>query len=194
MAAGSARRSKGVMSIAASFLILSGILRAALGSGPAIAFAEEHIAAPSNDLPTLEAVAPAPAVSDLLAALQDRETRVVAREQALTDRLQALRLAEAQLVERLAELEAAERSLSDTLATATTANDADIARLTAVYENMKPAEAAKLFEQMAPDFASGFLVRMRPEPAAAIFAGLEPQTAYSISVIIAGRNANAPTE
>ena len=29
---------------------------------------------------------------------------------------------------------------------------------------------------------------------AAEMAGLEPQTAYSISVIIAGRNANAPTE
>jgi flagellar motility protein MotE (MotC chaperone) len=184
---------KGVLLIVTAFLVISGGLRIVLGSGPTIAFAEEQIAALSEPTPQVDTV-PAPDIGDLLSALQEREARVAAREQAISDRLQALRVAEAQLSERLAELEAAEASLSDTLAVAETANDGDIMRLTAVYENMKPADAAKLFEEMAPEFASGFLVRMRPDAAAGIFAGLEPTTAYSISAIIAGRNANVPTE
>ncbi len=45
---------------------------------------------------------------------------------------------------------------------------------------------------MAPEFAAGFLGRMRPDAAAAVLAGLKPDKAYSISVMIAGRNATAP--
>ncbi|MCF2871597.1 hypothetical protein L0664_11025 [Octadecabacter sp. G9-8] len=159
--------------------------------GPAIAYAEEQMVQ-DEVIPVSE---PAPAdVSPLLAALQAREVRVADRETAIDDRLRALANAEEELTRRLVDVEAAEASLMAALALSETANDSDIARLTTVYENMKPADAAGLFEQMAPDFASGFLVRMNPQAAAAILAGLEPQTAYSISVIIAGRNANAPTE
>ena len=70
----------------------------------------------------------------------------------------------------------------------------DLAALTSVYENMKPKEAAPLFEAMDPVFAAGFLARMRPEVAAGIMAKLSPDAAYSISVILAGRNANVPRE
>jgi flagellar motility protein MotE (MotC chaperone) len=35
---------------------------------------------------------------------------------------------------------------------------------------------------------------MRADAAAAILAGLAPDQAYSISVVLAGRNANVPTE
>ena len=47
---------------------------------------------------------------------------------------------------------------------------------------------------MTPEFAAGFIGRMRADAAAAIMAGLSPQAAYTISVILAGRNARAPTE
>lgn len=184
------RRSKNVLSVIAGLLLASGAARLVTGVGPAIAYAEAQTAQTEQAQPDT----PVPEVEPLLAALQARETRVAEREVAIDDRLHALSVAEAELSERLAELEAAETSLTAALALSETANNNDIDRLTSVYENMKPADAAGLFEQMAPDFASGFLVRMQPEAAAAIFAGLEPQTAYSISVIIAGRNANAPTE
>jgi flagellar motility protein MotE (MotC chaperone) len=48
-----------------------------------------------------------------------------------------------------------------------------------------------LFERMSPDFAAGFLGRMRPEAAAAIMSGLPPELGYSISVLLASRNADA---
>ena len=83
---------------------------------------------------------------------------------------------------------------SPTLALADGATEADVARLTTVYEQMKPKESAALFEEMDPTFAAGFLARMRPEAAAGIMAGLSPEAAYTISVVLAGRNGAVPTE
>lgn len=188
----SSRRSKHVLTMVAGLLFASGGVRLATGLGPAIAFAEGQMSEAAMVEP--EESSEEVDIPPLLAALQEREARVAERETAIDDRLRALAVAEEELSERLAELEAAEASLTAALALSETANDNDIGRLTAVYENMKPADAAGLFEEMAPDFASGFLIRMRPEAAAAIMTGLEPTTAYSISAIIAGRNANAPTE
>ena len=79
-----------------------------------------------------------------------------------------------------------------TVAVADQAAEADVARLVTLYESMKPKEAAPVFEAMAPDFAAGFLARMRPDSAAQVLAGLKPETAYAISLLMAGRNANAP--
>jgi len=183
------RRSGHVLGVIAGLFVVSGSARLVMGIGPAIAFAEESMPAPAP-----ENAPDGVTVEPLLEALMAREARVAEREQAIDDRLRALSIAEAELSERLSEVEAAEESLIAALTLSETANDNDISRLTLVYENMKPADAANLFEQMEPDFASGFLVRMNPEASAAILAGLEPQTAYSISVIIAGRNANAPTQ
>lgn len=115
-----------------------------------------------------------------------------AREEALADRAQALDVAEALVTERLATLEAAEARLEDLLALSDSAAETDLERLTRVYDTMDPEAAAALFEQMEPSFAAGFLSRMRPETGAALLAELPPQTAYSISVILATRNAAAP--
>jgi len=183
-------RTRHVLAWVSALLIASGCVRLAVGMGPAIAFAQEQSDEPKAEVPGSST----PAVEPLIMALQARELRIAQREVALDDRLHALSVAEEEITKRLAEMEAAETSLSEILTLSETANDDDIARLTSVYENMKPADAANLFEQMAPDFASGFLVRMRPEAAAPIFAGLDPQTAYTISAIIAGRNASVPTQ
>ena len=111
------------------------------------------------------------------------------REREAETRLAAAELAEERARATLVELQAAERALRATIALADGAAEGDLARLTAVYENMKPQQAAPLFQQMTPGFAAGFLGRMRPDAAAAILSGLEPEAAYAISVILAGRNA-----
>ena len=92
----------------------------------------------------------------------------------------------------LDELKAAEDDLKQVLAIADGAAEKDLVRLTAVYEAMKPADAAALFATMSPDFAAGFLARMQPGAAAAILSGMPPDKAYAISALIAGRNARAP--
>lgn len=130
----------------------------------------------------------------LIEALNRREARVKQREEDLDVRLQALSLAEKEINKKLEELEAAERQLRETLALAQTAAEDDLTKLTDVYANMKPKQAAALFEEMDPEFAAGFLGRMKPDAAAAIMAGLTPGTAYTISVVLAGRNANVPKQ
>jgi flagellar motility protein MotE (MotC chaperone) len=91
-------------------------------------------------------------------------------------------------------MKAAEEELKATLALADGAAEDDIARLTAVYQAMKPKDAAALFETMSPEFAAGFLGRMPPDSAAAILSGMSSEAAYGISVIVAGRNADVPKE
>jgi len=177
-------------------LIASGLFR--LGDEVGLAFAfENDLDAGQEMVATDEAASlctPTADTSELLIAFQAREARLIERESQIEARLQALRVAEAEISEKLTALESAETSLAATLAIADGAAEDDLAQLTSVYENMKPQYTSALCEQMAPEFSAGFMGRMRPEAAAAIMTNLEPATAYTISVLLAGRNASAPTE
>ncbi|SOC07607.1 hypothetical protein SAMN05877809_104109 [Rhodobacter sp. JA431] len=185
------RFGRGSLMLIASLFAVSGAIR--FGTGIAEAFATGTGA---HDAPqeTAGDCVSEPGVMLMLKEVQAREKKLGEREQLLTDRSQAITLAERRIEERLASLVEAERNLAQTVTMADEAADEDVARLVTVYESMKPKEAAPLFAAMAPDFAAGFLARMRPDASAAVMAALEPQVAYSISVIMAGRNAGAPQE
>jgi flagellar motility protein MotE (MotC chaperone) len=139
--------------------------------------------------------APAPADAEgLLAAIRERESQLEAESTRLAERAQTLEVAEAKLAEQLAAFEVAQRGLEETLALADSAAERDIARMTTVYEAMKPADAAKIVEKMELNFAAGLVVRMRPELAAQVLTGMDPERAYAITVMVASRNAAAPRE
>lgn len=185
------RAGRGTLHIIAGLLIASGVIRIGVSANSALA----------NSSPEITEVTPAQEVFDgpeetgtLLAALKAREVRLEERETLMSDRMQALRVAEAEIAEKLSQLTEVEAKLSATIALADTAAESDLGRLTVVYENMKPKDAAALFEEMTPDFAAGFLGLMRPEAAALVMTELAPETAYSFSVVLAGRNALVPTE
>ena len=108
--------------------------------------------------------------------------------------MRALALAEREATERLTQLQEAEQTLRATLEQVDVAAESDVERLVAVYENMKPKEAAELFAQMPPSFAAGFLALLTPQTAGQILALVPPDKAYSISVVLAGRNADLPNE
>lgn len=183
------RAGHGALFIVAMLFASSGALRLGSGIGAALAKSkdEEPIVA---DTSTQSCEMP----SALSEALTLREDRVAAQEAALKDRLAALTLAEAAISQRLEEMKAVEAELKATLALADGAAEEDVQNLTAVYQAMKPKDAAALFETMSPDFAAGFLGRMPPEAAAAILSGMSAEAAYGVSVIVAGRNAGVPTE
>lgn len=184
------RAGRGALVILALFLASSGALRIGGIAGQALAKSGTEPAQSAEPAPM--DCPPPPAA--LLQALKEREAQVQAADAAAQDRMAALDLAEKAIDQRLQELAAAEASLKEVLAIADGAAEQDLARLTAVYEAMKPTDAAALFDAMAPDFAAGFLGRMQPASAAAVMAGMPPEKAYSISALIAGRNANAPKE
>ena len=183
------RSGRGTLHIIAGLLIASAMVRVGAQVGPALANSTED--APMEPA---EIASPAENTDALLAAFQAREARLAERERQLQDRMQALRVAEIEIEDKLTALRAAEESLSATIAIADSAAETDLGQLTTVYENMKPKEAAALFAEMPPQFAAGFLGMMRPDAAALIMTELEPETAYAFSVVLAGRNANAPTQ
>jgi len=185
-------RRAAVLPVIAGLLLASALAR--IGDAQIAAPADPGGAEEAADAPDAYACTPDPAIADLLAELQARETTLAERAAQIAERMQALRLTEELAAARLAELEAAEAALARTLTLAEEAAEQDVLRLTAVYENMKPKNAAELFSRMAPGFAAGFLGHMRPEAAAAILSGLEPDLAYAISATLAGRNAAAPSE
>ena len=172
----------------------SASLRVATGAGPAIAKEMAALSASDAAEPVPEICKTPDDIAAILAELQVRDEQLSSRERNLLALERSLVLAEQKVRENLVALQQAEATLDATISRSEDASETDLMRLTAVYEGMKPKDAAGLFEEMDPDFAAGFVGRMRPDAAAAIMTGLSPTTAYSISVILAGRNANAPTK
>ena len=196
------RRIRGGALLALSLLLIgSAVVRLGIEAGPAIARemgnieAEDHMTdmADSGALHVQEMPSSAE-LQTMLAAFQEREINLEVREAEIADRMKALEIADQAIEKKLAALQEAEEALRSTLALADGATEADVDRLTVVYEQMKPKESAALFEEMDPSFAAGFLARMKPQAAAGIMAGLSPEAAYTISVVMAGRNSAVPKE
>lgn len=185
-------RKTGTITVIVGLFLASGLIRAV---DIAPAFAEEMMLDEAPHEATQMASAdPAPDMPALLKAIQEREAQIAERAAYIDRRMQTLAVAEQRIREQMDALTAAEAKLAATLSLADNATEEDVARLTEVYQRMKPADAAGIFETMDIQFAAGFFSRMRPESSAAIMANLPSDLAYSISVVMAGRNANAPRE
>ena len=189
-----ARNGRGSLALISAMLIGSAFIRVGTEAGQAFAKGGEPEMAAKEPMSEPLACEPPKDLRRMLGAFQEREGRLVQREAELKNRLQALEVADTEIERKLAALSQAEIRLRETIALAETAAEDDLSKLTKVYESMKPKNAAALFEEMDPKFAAGFLGRMRPEAAAGVMAGLSPQAAYTISVVLAGRNAEVPTE
>lgn len=147
--------------------------------------------------PGRAATAPAcepPDPDGLLAAIREREQQLEQEAARLAERGQTLAVAEAKLAEQIEAFETARAQLEETLTIADSAAERDIAQMTAVYERMKPQEAAAIVERMDIQFAAGLLARMKPEIAAQILTSMNADTAYAITLTVASRNARAPTD
>ena len=173
-------------------LVLSGSLR--LG-GIGLANATETADAPeSASAPVQEPAEPDLDMAALLKMVQARNAQLDAKEAELAAKASDLAAAQELIEMNLIKLAEAEARLAETVSKVDGASEADLDRLTAVYEAMKPKVAAPLFEQMTPEFAAGFLGRMAPQAAAGIMSGLSTDAGYAISVVLAGRNAKAPKQ
>lgn len=181
-------RQKGTASILLMLALLffgAGLSRLGLGVAEVIA------AEPTAPDDAVEAVQDSDP-GDLFAALRAREARLQEAEAALNARQAALRAAEEDIEAQIATLTALEAQLAATLRQTEGAAEQDLARLTTVFENMKPQQAAELFGQMDTEFAAGFMARLRPDFAGEVMAGLDPVVAYAISAVLAGRHARTP--
>lgn len=185
-------RTRGVLMILSTFLVTSAVIRVGNGAGQALALAS--VDSEPNVSPAVSTCQTPDDVKLLLEAVQKREGTLKERETSQRDRQHALDLADQEIRRKMVDLKLAENELRQLIMMSESSAENDLSQLTKVYESMKPKQAAALFEELDPVFAAGFLARMRPEAAADILAGLTPPAAHGISVILAGRNANAPRE
>ncbi|WP_270725526.1 MotE family protein [Shimia sp. Alg240-R146] len=189
-----ARPPRGTLLVVSSFLVASAVLRVGIGASEAIAREDFATESPLAAMSSPQICEQSEDLRALMAAFDEREKRIEKQEEEIRNRMQALSIADAEVARKLSELKTAEDRLRNVIAMAESAADDDVSRLTRVYETMKPKNVAALFEEMDPDFAAGFIARMNPDSAAGVMAGLSPHAAYTISVVLAGRNANVPTE
>ena len=175
-----------------SCLLVSAVIRVGAGG---VALAEE-LATHAEEAPVITPpfAPPEPEIGSLLESIRTRQEQLTQNEIKIAERQHELNLVEQRISRQLAVLIQAEQKLANTLAIADSAAENDLKQLTEVYEKMKAKSAAEIFETMEVSFAAGFLSRMKPESAAGILSEMPPNTAYSISVVMAGKNANAPTE
>lgn len=182
-------RTGNVTAVLIMLFVLSAGIRITAGPIPALArdIPGSGLGALSG-YPERDFAAGADILDPLISELEARKADLTARESELAQREQNAEQMLQSIAAQLADLEAAEARLERMLSVARTAAETDIAQLVSVYEAMKPKDSARIFSEMSPDFAAGFLARMQPEIAARIVAELNPEKAYSISVVLAGRN------
>lgn len=183
------RRGPGALMVVAMLLAFSALMRLPLVGDAAAeritAKKEMREAAAEDSLALIEI---APRLAEMARLAEERLAELDIRESELDARAEELAQLEIEIERGLARLDEAEQSLREKIAIADGAAEDDVSKLTSVYENMEPAIASELFSRMEPRFAAGFLGRMRSETAASILGSLDPDLAYSISVVLAGRN------
>jgi flagellar motility protein MotE (MotC chaperone) len=188
--AGRRRRRVSILLALGTIFLLSALLR--LGQLGTPFDAQPAIALDPGSSP-MGVAGPTAPIRAALDEVERLRAELAAREAEIAERERVVNAAQILIEERLAVLSATEDRLTALLALSDTAAETDIDRLTRVYETMEPDAAAPLFAQMEASFAAGFLSRMSPAASAALMSELDPQTAYAISVVLATRNAGAPT-
>jgi flagellar motility protein MotE (MotC chaperone) len=85
-----------------------------------------------------------------------------------------LAVAQKQLTDKLVELRKLRQQINDHDTSISRGQTDDIARIIALYDQMKPEQAAQVLSNLPPDFAAQILARVQPETGARIMASVEP--------------------
>lgn len=146
-------------------------------------------AAPAQPEPAQPAVAQAQTKGEaqVLQNLSERRAVLDERERGLTMREQLIGVTEKRVEERLAELKDLEARLNTMLAKRDEAEEAQMVSLVKTYENMKPADAARIFNKLDRQVLVSVASRMKPAKIGAVMAAMEPGRAQDLTVMLALR-------
>ncbi|WP_299846826.1 hypothetical protein [uncultured Paracoccus sp.] len=143
-------------------------------------------AAPPPEL--LEGCGDVPEAVALAEELRDRGLRIERYLEAIDSRKQELAAAEASLRSRLVELKAMKASVQLRQTDQSTRVQSDVDRLVAVFDKMKPAEAAAVLTNLPADFAAEIVMRVQPETGARIMAAVDPNQAAILTTHMGARS------
>ncbi|MBD9526602.1 MotE family protein [Paracoccus sp. PAR01] len=156
------------------------------GTGPLRANAEPAaLLKGCDDVP--EAVA-------LAETLQQRGLRIESYIKDIDRRKTELAEAEKQLTEKLIELRKLRQRINDHNQQVDQTQNDEITRIIAMYDQMKPEQAAQVLANLPPDFAAQILVRVQPETGARIMASVEPHQAAVLTSFMGVARANQKQE
>lgn len=130
----------------------------------------------------------------VLERLGARRETLDAREAELDMRLALVEAAEKRIAERTAALEALEARINALVAEKKTVDDSQFASIVAMYETMKPKEAALIFDQLEMPILLRVASAMSPRKMAPIMAKMEPLKAKDLTANMAVEQVQAEIE
>ena len=124
---------------------------------------------------------------DMLQKLALRREELDAREAEMGLRANLLAVTEARIEGRIAELRAVEATIQSLLITYDEQEEAQLQSVVAIYEAMKPGDAAKIFNNLDMMILIELAERMRERLIAPILADMETDAANALTVELATR-------
>jgi len=124
---------------------------------------------------------------DMLQKLALRREELNAREAEMGLRANLLAVTEARIEGRIAELRAVEATIQSLLITYDEQEEAQLQSVVAIYEAMKPGDAAKIFNNLDMMILIELAERMRERLIAPILADMETDAANALTVELATR-------
>ncbi len=157
--------------------------------------AEQHASAEPAPADKGDPAASAPQVTqaqtkgeaEVLQNLSERRAALDGRERDLTMREQLIGVTEKRVEERLAELKSLEERLNVLLTKRDEAEEAQMTALVKTYENMKPADAARIFNKLDRQVLLTVASRMKPAKIGAVMAAMDAAKAQELTVMLALR-------
>ena len=117
----------------------------------------------------------------LLQELAERRTVLDAREQQLEEREVLLKAAEQRLVEKQTELTSTKEEIVALLKQQDKQEKAKIKQLVAIYENMKPKDAANIFNELEMPVLLQVIKNMKERKVAPVIASMSAEKARSLT-------------
>lgn len=172
-------RKRSLLPLFGGFFLLAGAVQVAgMVELPTRTAPEGGLLAGCTDIP--EAV-------DLAALLDTRARRLERFKAELAAKRAEIATAEGTLTAKLRQLKALRDADGAGRGATRQAVAEDIDRLVAVYDQMKPAEAAAILTNLPPDFAAEILMRVEPGAGARIIAAVDPGQAAILTTHMGAR-------
>jgi flagellar motility protein MotE (MotC chaperone) len=122
---------------------------------------------------------------ELLQKLSKRREELQTWEGNLQIKEQALSSTEKRIDDKIAQIESMQKAVSELLAEYNKIEDAKIGSLVKIYENMKPAEAARIFDELEMPILLLVIDRMKEKKSAPVLAAMNTMKAKQVTVELA---------
>jgi flagellar motility protein MotE (MotC chaperone) len=146
-----------------------------------------------NAYPLVPGKINSPGERAVLDRLQDRRQELETRNRELDMRESLIKAAEKRLEAKVAELKDMEARVKTAMGNRDKAEAQRFKSIVAMYENMKPKDAARIFDRLEMKILMDVSTRMNPRKMSEILAQMSPDAAERLTVELAHRASGHPT-